>query len=58
MNNIEAAIDKLNRIHESWIQLRHAKLDSAEYTKIIKETRMCSAEYPALLGYIGPSTSK
>jgi hypothetical protein len=48
MNNIEAAIEKLNRIHELWIQLRHAKFDNAKYTKIIKEIRICSAEFQAL----------
>lgn len=49
MKNIEPVIDKLNRIHELWAQLRQAKFGTPEYNKLVAEIRIRSAEYQAVV---------
>jgi hypothetical protein len=49
MDDENKAADTLQRIRQLWIELGRTTLNSPEYRKIIKEIRVLSAEYQALV---------
>jgi len=44
-----AAVAKLGRIQQLWLELGRAALYSPEYEKLIEEIRVASCEYEALV---------
>ena len=49
MNEANLAVQKLQRIQQLWIELGRTKLDTHEYSRLMKEIRVLSAEYQLLV---------
>jgi len=48
-NETNAAIDKLQRIEQSWKELAHTRLNTPEYQTLMNKIRVMTAEYQALV---------
>jgi hypothetical protein len=48
-NEINVAVDKLQLIQQSWIELGRTRMNTAEYQALINRIRVLSAEFQALV---------
>lgn len=48
MNKTDEAVAKLQRIQHLWIDLGRRQLNTLEYTKLMGQIRVLSAEYQAI----------
>jgi hypothetical protein len=49
MNELDALLDKLQRIQQLWVEVGRTKSDTPEYKTLMDKLRVLSAEYQALV---------